>query len=118
MKARFAICLITAVAILTGSTAFAAGNASKTNTVSPTLVVNVTVQEVVRLTLPTGSQCTLPPGGAADYSVNFGKGDALSTNDLTCGAKTLKTSVSVAPTNDATLKGTSSATITYTLTAP
>jgi hypothetical protein len=98
------------MAILTGSTAFASGNAAKANTVSPTLVVTVTVQNVVRLTLPTGSQCSLSSAAAGDYSVSFGTADVC--------AKTLKASISVAPMNDATLKGTSSTTITYTLTAP
>ena len=66
---------------------FAATQATNTNTVSPTLKVNVTVQSAVRLTLATGSLCTVTAGSGTDYSITFGNVDALGINSGSCGSK-------------------------------
>jgi hypothetical protein len=66
---------------------FAGTDATNTNAVSPTLVVNVTVQKAIRLTLATGSQCTVNAGGGGDYNINFGNVDALAINNASCGNK-------------------------------
>jgi hypothetical protein len=66
---------------------FAGTDATNTNTVSPTLVVNVTVQKAIRLTLATGSQCAVNAGGGGDYNINFGNVDALAINTGACGSK-------------------------------
>lgn len=44
-----------AAALLMSASAFAGTQASNTNTVSPTLTVNATIQSAVRLTLSTGT---------------------------------------------------------------
>jgi hypothetical protein len=67
--------------------AFAATSAVNTNTVSPTLVVNVTVQKAIQLTLATGTECTVNAGGGGDYNINFGNVDALAINTPSCGNK-------------------------------
>jgi hypothetical protein len=67
--------------------AFAATSAVNTNTVSPTLVVNVTVQKAIQLTLATGTECAVNAGGGGDYNINFGNVDALAINTPSCGNK-------------------------------
>src|SRR5262245_24878442 len=67
--------------------ALASNDAVNTNTVSPTLAVSVTVQKAIRLTLATGTQCTVGTGGGGDYNINFGNVDALAINTPSCGAK-------------------------------
>ena len=87
---RFALImtmLATTIAIGAGLPAFAATNAVNTNTVSPTLAVNVTVQKAISLTLATGTGCAVSAGGGADYSISFGNVDALAINTPTCGSK-------------------------------
>lgn len=76
---------------LMATAAFAGTQATNTNTVSPTLQVNVNVQSAIRLTLSTGTaatpHCTITPtGGTPDYTVNFGTVDALAINAPTCGS--------------------------------
>ena len=76
---------------LMATAAFAGTQATNTNTVSPTLQVNVNVQSAIRLTLSTGTaatpHCTITPtGGSPDYTVNFGTVDALAINAPTCGS--------------------------------
>jgi hypothetical protein len=66
---------------------FANTQATNTTTVSPTLKVNVTVQDAIQLTLATGTQCVLAAGGGADYNMSFGNVDALAITAVTCGAK-------------------------------
>lgn len=78
--------ILTAVAMAFAATsAFAATQAVNTNTVSPTLVVNVTVQKAVSLTLATGTQCVINAGGGGDYNVSLGNVDALAINAPVCG---------------------------------
>ena len=78
--------ILTAVAMAFAATsAFAATQAVNTNTVSPTLVVNVTVQKAVSLTLATGTQCVINAGGGGDYNVSLGNVDALAINAPACG---------------------------------
>jgi hypothetical protein len=87
MFKRLALCLlalVTAGFILGGTAAFASTSAANTNTISPTLVVSVTVQKAISLTLASGSGCTVTP--AADYSISFGNVDALAINTA-CGSK-------------------------------
>ncbi len=54
-KASWKMLCMLAVLALTGVHAFAATQATGRNTLSPTLVVNVTVQQSVSLTLSTGA---------------------------------------------------------------
>jgi hypothetical protein len=74
-------------AALLASPAFAGTEAAGTNTVSPTLKVNVNVQKAIRLMLATGSQCAVTAGSGADYSIDLGNVDALGINNPTCGSK-------------------------------
>jgi hypothetical protein len=76
--------LVTAGFVLEGTPAFASTSAANTNTISPTLVVGVTVQKAISLTLASGSGCTVT--AASDYSMSFGTVDALAINN-TCGSK-------------------------------
>lgn len=83
--------LVFVVMGLMATAAFAGTQATNTNTVSPTLQVNVNVQSAIRLTLSTGTaatpHCTITPtGGTPDYTVNFGTVDALAINAPTCGS--------------------------------
>ena len=75
------------VALATAS-AMAATTATGTNAVSPTLVINATVQSAVRLTLSTGTalitNCPVNAGGGGDYNMNFGTVDALGINAGNC----------------------------------
>jgi hypothetical protein len=66
------------VSALAGLPVFASTSATNTNTVSPTLVVNVTVQKAISLTLATGTGCTVSAG--SDSSLNLGTVDALGIN--------------------------------------
>lgn len=74
------------IVLLTGS-AFANTQATNTNTVSPTLKVNVTVQNAIQLTLSTGTMCAVTAGSGTDYAVSFGNVDALAINNASCGNK-------------------------------
>jgi hypothetical protein len=88
MFKRLAICLLALVTvgfILEGTPAFASTSAVNTNTVSPTLVVSVTVQKAISLTLASGAGCTVT--AASDYSISFGTVDALAINTGSCGSK-------------------------------
>ncbi|PYV11002.1 MAG: hypothetical protein DMG23_05655 [Acidobacteria bacterium] len=88
MQMRKQLVILTAIVLaLAGLPAFASTEATATNTVSPTLVVNVTVQKAIRLTLATGTMCTVSAGGGGDYNVNFGNVDALAINTPSCGNK-------------------------------
>ncbi len=85
---RKQLLILTAVALtLAAVPAFASTESTATNTVSPTLMVNVTVQKAIRLTLATGTMCTVSTGGGADYNINFGNVDALAINTPSCGNK-------------------------------
>ena len=88
MFKRLAICLlalVTAGFIFEATPAFASTSAANTNTISPALVVSVTVQKAISLTLASGAGCTVTP--AADYSISFGNVDALAINNGSCGSK-------------------------------
>ncbi len=74
---RLVILLVIAV-VLGGLPVFANTSATNTNTISPALVVNVTVQKAISLTLATGTGCTVSAG--SDYSINLGTVDALAIN--------------------------------------
>lgn len=81
--------MIFALGMITISTAaFAGTTATNTNTVSPTLQISATVQSAVQLTLTTGTvataHCAVAPGGATDYSMNFGTVDALGISAGAC----------------------------------
>lgn len=72
-----------------GTTAFAATRALGTNTVSPTLQINATVQQAVQLELVTGATAPLHCAVAAganppDYTMSFGTIDALGVNPGSC----------------------------------
>jgi len=84
MRHRSAI-LLAAILILAAMPAFATTQATNTNTISPTLKVNVTVQDAIELTLATSGGCAVTAGGGADYSMSFGNVDALGINAPTCG---------------------------------
>jgi hypothetical protein len=78
-----------AALLLTATASFAATGAVNTNTVSPTLVVNATVQDAVLLTLKTGTlaginHCAIAAGGGGDYNMSFGTVDALGVNAGNC----------------------------------
>jgi hypothetical protein len=79
MKARFAFLFITVAVIFTGSAAFASNDASKT----ATLVVNVTVQQVIGLNWAAGAPCTVAAYGG-NYSVNFGNMEPVMIDDRSC----------------------------------
>jgi hypothetical protein len=84
---RKQLMILAAVALVFGAVnASAATQATNTNTVSPTLVVNVTVQKAISLMLATGTQCTINTGGGGDYNVNLGSVDALAITAPTCGS--------------------------------
>ena len=89
MRMSFRFGGLSLVALIGLSTpALAATSAVNASTVSPTLVVSVTVQKAIGLTLsqgPSGSACTVT--AASDYSMSFGNIDALGINTPTCGAK-------------------------------
>jgi len=86
MKPRTAI-LAAAILILAAMPTFAATQALNTNTVSPTLKINVTVQSAVSLTLATAGGCAIAAGGGADYNMSFGTVDALGINAPACGSQ-------------------------------
>lgn len=81
--------LILAVLAFAAVSAMAATQATNTNTVAPTLQINVNVQKAVRLTLSTGTaavtHCAVTPtGGTPDYTMDFGTVDALGVNAGNC----------------------------------
>ena len=76
--------LIVVLAAAASAPVFASTEAVNTNTVSPTLVVSVTVQKAISLTLSTGTGCTVSAG--SDYSISFGNIDGLGINNG-CGSK-------------------------------
>lgn len=86
MRKQLMVLAVAAVAFGTIQ-AFGATQAANTNTVSPTLVINVTVQKAVSLTLATATTCTVNAGGGGDYNINLGNVDALAVNAPTCGNK-------------------------------
>ena len=78
---------LTAVAMaLVAVQASAKTQDTATNAVSPTLVVKVSVDKAVSLTLAAGTQCAINPGGGGDYNVDFGTVDALAITAPTCGS--------------------------------
>ena len=87
MKTKRLALMFTILVGMAGLPAFASNQAVNTNTVSPTLAVNVTVQKAISLTLATGTGCAVSAGGGADYSISFGNVDALAINTPTCGSK-------------------------------
>lgn len=86
MRNRTAI-LSAAILILAAMPAFAATQAVNTNTISPTLKVNVTVQSAIAMTLSSGAGCVVNAGGGADYNMSFGTVDALGINVPACGSQ-------------------------------
>ena len=78
--------LLAAILVLAAMPAFAATQGTNTNTISPTLKVNVTVQSAISLTLATsGAGCAVNAGGGGDYNMSFGNVDALGINVPACG---------------------------------
>jgi hypothetical protein len=81
--------LLMALLLMSVSAVFANTGAANTNTVSPTLVINATVQDAVLLTLKTGTlaginHCAIAAGGGGDYNMSFGTVDALGINAGNC----------------------------------
>jgi type 1 fimbria pilin len=77
------------VLAVTTTAAMAGTQATNTNTVAPTLQVQVNVQKAVRLTLSTGTaavtHCAVAAGAnPPDYTMNFGTVDALGINAGNC----------------------------------
>jgi len=87
MKTRSKIFLATMILALAAMPALGVTQATNTNVISPTLKVNVTVQDAIQLTLSTGTGCAVAAGGGADYNMNFGTVDALAINPAACGNK-------------------------------
>ena len=87
MKTRSKISLATMLLALAAIPALGVTQATNTNTISPTLKINVTVQDAIQLTLATGAGCAVTAGGGADYNMNFGNVDALGINAPTCGSQ-------------------------------
>lgn len=89
MCASFRLSGLAVLALVAVATpAFAATTAVNASTVSPTLVVSVTVQKAIGLTLSQGASggaCAVTT--ASDYSMSFGNVDALGINTPACGAK-------------------------------
>ncbi len=121
------------ILLMAATTAFATTNAANNNTVSPTLVINATVENAVSLTLKTGtlsgiSHCTIATGGGGDFNMSFDTVDALAVN-TGCGNVFSPTTPGQTPAvyytdyqltpSWAGLTATSAATLTaYTSTAP
>ena len=87
MRNRSLIILASMILALAAVPAFGATQATSTNTISPTLKVNVTVQDAIQLTLAQGAGCAVTAGGGTDYAMNFGNVDALAINAASCGNK-------------------------------
>ena len=87
MKTRSKIFLATMILALAAMPALGSTQATNTNAISPTLKINVTVQDAIQLTLSSGAGCVVNPGGGADYNMNFGSVDALGINAPTCGSQ-------------------------------
>ena len=88
LKMKKYFTLVVAV-LLVASAAFAGTQATNTNTVSPTLQVQINIQSAIRLTLSTGTAAVthcpvVNNGGNPDYTMNFGTGDALGINAGNC----------------------------------
>jgi len=73
------------VGLVAAGPAFADTQTTGTNAVSPTLQVSATVTKAIRLTLASGTGCTVAAG--SDYSMNFGTVDALGITAASCGQK-------------------------------
>ena len=66
---------------------FATGNTSSTS-VSPTMKVNVNVQNAVQLTVSngaSGTHCVISNGSPQDYQIDFGNVNALGVGTPSCG---------------------------------
>jgi len=87
MKTRSKILMAAMILALAAVPALGVTQATNTNTISPTLKINVTVQDAIQLTLSSGAGCTVNAGGGADYNMNFGNVDALGINAPTCGSQ-------------------------------
>ena len=68
MKNRSKLILASIILALAVAPAFGATQAANTNTISPTLKVNVTVQDAIALTLSQGSGCAITAGWATSRS--------------------------------------------------
>lgn len=99
MTARTKAMLLLILMMFAAGSALAATTGTATNTVSPILVVNVTVVKAIQLTLATGSlgttPCAITP--ASDYSMSFGTVDALGITAPTCGKSFAPTTPGVTP---------------------
>lgn len=84
---RNRLTILAAILILAAMPAFATTQAVNTNTISPTLKVNVTVQSAIAMTLSSGAGCAIAAGGGADYNMSFGTVDALGINVPACGSQ-------------------------------
>ena len=89
------IVLTAMVMALATMPAFAATQAVNTNTIPPTLKINVTVQDAIQLTLATAGGCTVNAGCGGDYNMSFGNVDALGINVPACGSQFAPTSPGV-----------------------
>jgi len=86
MRNRLAT-LAAGILIVAAVPAFAGTSATGTNTIAPTLKVNVTVLSAIQLTLGQNTGCAVTAGGGADYNMSFGNVDALGITAPTCGSQ-------------------------------
>src|SRR5690349_20597260 len=91
MVAKRLVLVIGIACILAALPCFASSSATKTDTARPSLVINVTVQKTVVLTLASGAGCNVSAG--SDYSMNLGTVDMLAIISG-CAAPTTPYSVS------------------------
>src|SRR5437868_3977345 len=78
MTTKVLVVLFGVAGALVHGPVFGAAVSNNTNEVRPAVVLNVTVQKVVSLTLPNAGGCTVATD--ADYSMNLGAVDARGIN--------------------------------------
>jgi len=98
MQMRVQIAVVGLVTLVAAGPAFAQVQATGTNTVSSSLQVSATVAKAIRLTLSSGTQCTVTASGSTpDYTMSFGTVDALGITSPSCGAQFAPTTPGVTP---------------------
>ena len=95
---RMQIAVVGLVTLVSAGPAYAQIQATGTNTVSSSLQVSATVAKAIRLTLSSGTQCTVTASGSTpDYTMSFGTVDALGITSPSCGAQFAPTTPGVTP---------------------
>jgi len=97
MRTRSIILLASITLAWLALPAFGATQAANTNALSPTLKVNVIVQDAIQLTLAQGAGCAVTAGSGTDYAMDFGNVDALAINAVSCGNKFAPTTPGSSP---------------------